>query len=259
MLHGIPYDSDAGRAIAGALTAILCGHAYKVSAEMAAAKGPFDGFAKNREPMLRVMGMHRDAAYAIDRDHCPEALFRAACADWDDAVDARPRARLPQRAGDRARADRHHRPPDGLRHDRHRARLLAGEVQEARGRRLLQDRQPVGARGAPPPRLRAEPRCRRSSPTSPARTRCSRAPHVNRATLKQKGLTDDDLAKIEAALPGVFDLELAFGPWVLGDEAYDRLGVGRGAARAPRLLAPQAPRLHRRPRSRRRTRRSSAG
>src|SRR6478672_6854088 len=68
MLQGIPYDSDKGRAVAGALTAIMCGHAYKVSAEMAATKGPFAGFAKNREPMLRVMGMHRDAAYAINRD-----------------------------------------------------------------------------------------------------------------------------------------------------------------------------------------------
>ena len=86
MLQGIPYDSDQGRAVAGALTAILCGHAYKVSAEMAASKGPFAGFAKNREPMLRVMGMHRDAAYAINRDCCPENLWRAAAQDWDDAV-----------------------------------------------------------------------------------------------------------------------------------------------------------------------------
>ncbi len=67
----------------------------------------------------------------------------------------RPRARLPQRAGDRPGADRHDRAPDGLRHHRHRARLLAGEVQEARRGRLLQDRQPVRARGAPPPGLRA--------------------------------------------------------------------------------------------------------
>src|SRR4029453_19273847 len=46
MLQGIPYDSDEGRAVAGALTAILCGHAYKVSAEMAASKGSFAGFGK---------------------------------------------------------------------------------------------------------------------------------------------------------------------------------------------------------------------
>ena len=71
MLLGVPYDSRRGRAIAAALTAIMCGHAYKTSAEMAGAKGPFAGFAKNREPMLRVMRMHRDAAYAIHREHVP--------------------------------------------------------------------------------------------------------------------------------------------------------------------------------------------
>jgi ribonucleoside-diphosphate reductase alpha chain len=53
MLLGLPYDSDEGRAVAAALTAILTGHAYRVSAEMAASKGPFAGYAmKNREPML---------------------------------------------------------------------------------------------------------------------------------------------------------------------------------------------------------------
>lgn len=86
MILGIPYDSDEGRAWASALTAILSGHAYRVSAEMAASKGPFPGFLKNREPMLKVMKMHKDEAYQIDRDLCPETLWRAACADWDDAV-----------------------------------------------------------------------------------------------------------------------------------------------------------------------------
>ncbi len=95
MSLGVPYDSREGRAIAAALTAIMCGHAYTTSAEMAGAKGPFAGFAKNREPMLRVMRMHRDAAYDIDRDACrlpgesltvPGDLYRAACDDWDEAV-----------------------------------------------------------------------------------------------------------------------------------------------------------------------------
>src|SRR5258705_13065147 len=64
----------------------MCGHAYRVWGKMAGTKGPFPGFSKNREPMLRVMRMHRDAAYAIDRDKCPEFLWRAACDDWDLAV-----------------------------------------------------------------------------------------------------------------------------------------------------------------------------
>src|SRR6187399_1302989 len=86
MLQGIPYDSDKGRSIAGALTAILCGHAYVTSSKMASSKGSFEGFAKNREPMLRVMRLHQDAAYAINRDVCPEPLWRAACEDWDETV-----------------------------------------------------------------------------------------------------------------------------------------------------------------------------
>ena len=86
MAQGVPYDSDEGRGIAAAITGIMCGHAYRTSAEIAASKGAFVGFAKNREPMLRVMGMHRDAAYQINRDQCPPALYRAACEDWDRAV-----------------------------------------------------------------------------------------------------------------------------------------------------------------------------
>ena len=70
---GVPYDSDEGRAIAAALTAIMCGARLPRRApRWPASKGPFAGFAKNREPMLRVMRMHRDAAYAIDRDAVPD-------------------------------------------------------------------------------------------------------------------------------------------------------------------------------------------
>ena len=53
MQIGLSYDSDEGRAVAAALTAIMCGHAYKTSAEIAASKGSFAGFGKNREPMLQ--------------------------------------------------------------------------------------------------------------------------------------------------------------------------------------------------------------
>ena len=87
MVSGVPYDSDKGRAIAGALTAIMTGHAYCVSAEMSAVKGPFEGFKNNREPMLRVMRKHRDAAYKIDVRHCPADLLKAARDDWDRAVE----------------------------------------------------------------------------------------------------------------------------------------------------------------------------
>jgi ribonucleoside-diphosphate reductase alpha chain len=63
MQMGIPYDSTRAARSRPRITAIMCGQAYATSAAMAGTKGPFNGFAKNREPMLRVMGMHRDAAY----------------------------------------------------------------------------------------------------------------------------------------------------------------------------------------------------
>ena len=87
MCKGIPYDSPEAIAITGALTAIMTGTAYATSAEMAARKGSFNGFAKNRQPMLSVMRMHRDAAYEINPDLCPEKLLKAAQEDWEKAVE----------------------------------------------------------------------------------------------------------------------------------------------------------------------------
>lgn len=87
MVSGIPYDSDKGRSIAGALTAIMTGHAYKTSAEMAAVKGAFPGYEVNKDPCLKVMRKHRDAAYQIDVKFCPSDLLRAAREDWDSTVD----------------------------------------------------------------------------------------------------------------------------------------------------------------------------
>ena len=63
MSSGIPYDSEAGRALCASLSAIMTGVAYATSAEMAAELGPFPRFAENREPMLRVMRNHRRAAH----------------------------------------------------------------------------------------------------------------------------------------------------------------------------------------------------
>src|SRR5205823_3773026 len=68
MALGLPYDSDAGRAWAAAITALMTGHAYEVSARTAARMGPFAGFSENREHMLRVLDMHRQAAANIDEE-----------------------------------------------------------------------------------------------------------------------------------------------------------------------------------------------
>ena len=99
MIMGIPYDSEEARGIAGAITAILTGIAYKTSAEMAGVLGAFPRYEENRESMLRVMRNHRLAAYDADEyegleikpqglkaQYCPDYLLTAATKAWDEAV-----------------------------------------------------------------------------------------------------------------------------------------------------------------------------
>jgi ribonucleoside-diphosphate reductase alpha chain len=86
MSIGLPYDSDEGRAWAGALTALMTGHAYRTSAELAKVKGAHNGYAKNAQPMLRVIGKHRAAVDDIDPRPVPADLMEAARSAWDDAL-----------------------------------------------------------------------------------------------------------------------------------------------------------------------------
>jgi ribonucleotide reductase alpha subunit len=87
MAHGLPYDSDAGRAWAGAITALLTGHAYATSARTAARMGPFAGYTDNRDAMLGVLRMHRDEVAKIDEELVPTAVLSAAQEAWDTAVE----------------------------------------------------------------------------------------------------------------------------------------------------------------------------
>ena len=100
MISGIPYDSEEARAIAGSVSAVMTGTAYKTSAEMASFLGAFDKYEENKEDMLRVMRNHRAAAYdateayegleikpiGINAKFCPAPLLQAATKAWDDAV-----------------------------------------------------------------------------------------------------------------------------------------------------------------------------
>jgi ribonucleoside-diphosphate reductase alpha chain len=180
--------------------------------------------------MLRVMRMHRDAAYAINRDKCPEALWRAAAEDWDHAVTL---------------GEQH-----GYRNAQATVLAPTGTIG------LLMDCDTTGiepdfslvkfkklagggyfkiVNQSVPEALRrlgyAEHEVQEIVAYVSGTNTLLAAPHVNRASLKQRGLTDGDLGKVEAAIPGVFDLDLAFSPWILGDEAYDRLGVGTERSR----------------------------
>ena len=236
MSLGVPYDSVQGRAIAAALTAIMCGRAYRTSAELASAKGPFAGFAKNREPMLRVMRMHRDAAYAIDREasRLPGEdtaatvsagdLYRAACMDWDEAV------QLGEMFGYRNAQATVLAPTGtiGLLMDCDTTGIepdfaLVKFKKLAGGGyfKIVNQTVPHALRHLGYSEREVEEIVAYVSGTNTLIA----SPHVNRRTLKEKGLMDVDLAKIESALAGVFDLEGAFATWVLGEDAYERLGA----------------------------------
>ena len=232
MVMGLPYDSAEGTAICGAITAVMCGEAYKASARMAKDKGPFPGFEKNREPMLDVMGMHRDAAYAIDDAHVPAYLAEAARTTWDDAVKL------------------------GKRHGYRNAQATVLAPTGTIG--LLMDCDTTGvepdfalvkfkklAGGGYFKIVNA------SVPKALARLGYSKkqrhdivayivgtfklegTPNINADTLREKGFSDKDLERVEDALPGAFDLSFAVNPWILGDETMERLGFSADQFKAP--------------------------
>ncbi|HEY5439548.1 MAG TPA: vitamin B12-dependent ribonucleotide reductase, partial [Acidimicrobiales bacterium] len=87
MASGLAYDSDEGRAWAGAITALMTGHAYAVSARTAGRMGPHEGYEENAAPMLDVLRMHRDASYQIDGSKAPADILEAAQHAWEEAVD----------------------------------------------------------------------------------------------------------------------------------------------------------------------------
>ena len=87
MTLGLPYDSDGGRAVAAAVTALMTGEAYRTSTRLAARMGPFEGFADNRDHMLGVLDLHRDAVAGIDEELAPGRILEAARAAWDDTCE----------------------------------------------------------------------------------------------------------------------------------------------------------------------------
>jgi ribonucleoside-diphosphate reductase alpha chain len=87
MASGLPYDSDAGRGYAAAITALMTGEAYAMSARIAAHSGAFAGFEKNRAPFLRVLRKHADAASQIDLRFAPDEVVEAAKQAWAEAIE----------------------------------------------------------------------------------------------------------------------------------------------------------------------------
>ncbi len=240
MSSGIPYDSEAGRAICGSLSAIMTGVSYATSAEMAAELGPFPRYEENREHMLRVMRNHRRAAYGERSGYeqmttPPVPLDHKANPDQNLAAHAR-------QAWDRALAL-------GEAHGYRNAQASVVAPTGTIG--LVMDCDTTGiepdfalvkfkklAGGgyfkiinrAVPEALRvlgySEAQIAEIEAYAVGHGSLGQAPAVNHTTLKAKGFSDEAIAKVEKALPVAFDIKFAFNKWTLGvDFMRDTLGV----------------------------------
>jgi ribonucleoside-diphosphate reductase alpha chain len=237
MSSGIGYDSDAARGICGALTAIMTGVSYATSAEMAKELGPFPGYGKNREHMLRVIRNHRRAAYGENTGYerlatPPVPLDHGALAD--NAVNFSGLAEHAKRAWDQALAL-------GEAHGYRNAQVSVIAPTGTIG--LVMDCDTTGIEpdfalvkfkklaGGGYWKIinRAVPEALRVLGYSVAdiaeieayavgHGSLGQAPGINHTTLKAKGFTPDAIAKIEKALPTAFDIKFAFNKWTLGEE-----------------------------------------
>jgi ribonucleoside-diphosphate reductase alpha chain len=230
MLKGIPYDSDEGRAWAASITAIMCGHAYAVSAEEAGVLGAFSGFAENRDAMLKVMNKHRDAAYKIDQSKVPPMLAQAARQDWDVAV----------QLGERY----------GYRNSQVTVLAPTGTIG------LLMDCDTTGVEpdfalvkfkklagggyfkivnNSVPQALKnlgyGENQIKEIIDYLLGVMHLSGTPHVNREVLLSRGMTEAEITKIEKTLPGTFELSSAFSAFSMGEAMLKRLGVPEGESK----------------------------
>jgi ribonucleoside-diphosphate reductase alpha chain len=240
MRMGIAYDSDLGRAIAGAMTAILTGDAYATSAEMASVVGAFPKYPENTDSMLRVIKNHRRAAHGaeqfeydnlghtvvgIDQNVCPPEMLAMAHDAWDKALTL------------------------GQEHGYRNAQTTVLAPTGTIG--LLMDCDTTGVE--PDFSLVKFKKLAgggyfkiANQSITPALTKLGysddevasiidyvvgtmtleTSPHINTRTLLARGFSKADIAKIESTLPGVFELGFAFNQWTLGEETMQRLGFG---------------------------------
>ena len=239
MTMGLPYDSEEGRTISAALTAIMTGESYAVSAEMARELGPFPGYAENREHMLRVIRNHRRAAWnapasdyellsvlpvAINPEFCPDDLLKAARHAWDRALllgaehgfrNAQTTLLAPTGTiGLLMDCDTTGVEPDfALVKFK---KLAGGGYFKIANQSVAPALENLGY-----PKAQIDDIMRYVLGT----LTLDGAPHINRESLAAKGLNAEDIAKVEKALPGVFELPFAFNVWTLGEDALGRLGL----------------------------------
>ncbi len=230
MRQGIPYDSPEAVAICGALTAIMHGEAYATSAEMARDLGPFPGFARNREPMLRVIRNHRRAAYnaapavyegltikplGVDPSHCPGDLVQAARETWDRALtlgeahgyrNAQVTVLAPTGTiGLVMDCDTTGIEPDF-------ALVKFKKLAGGGYFKIINQSIPIALRTLGYTADRIDD----IVAYCVGRKTLRGAPFINPDSLRAKGFDEAGLARVEAALEGAFDLSFAFNSWTLG-------------------------------------------
>ncbi len=248
MSSGIPYDSEAGRAICGALSAIMTGVSYATSAEMAAELGPFPRFSENREHMLRVMRNHRRAAYGertgyeqmstppVPLDHKAnpdQKLAEHAKKAWDRAL------KLGEAHGYRNAQASVVAPTGtiGLVMDCDTTgiepdfalvkfkKLAGGGYFKIINRAVPEALRVLGYRESDIAEIVAY---------AVGHGSLGQAPAINNTSLKAKGFSEEAIAKVEKALPTAFDIKFAFNKWTLGaDFLRDELGVDAEDLAAP--------------------------
>jgi len=236
MVMGIPYDSEEARGIAGAITAIMTGVAYKTSAEMASILGPFARFEENREDMLRVMRNHRLAAYDADEyeglsikpqgikaQYCPDYLLKAATKAWDEAV------QLGEKYGYRNAQTTVIAPTGtiGLVMDCDttgvepdfalvKFKKLAGGGYF----KIINQSVPTALKnlGYSQKEIDAIIKYAVGAGTFAG------APHINHQTLSEKGFIAEEIKKLDAAVASAFEIGFVFNVYTLGEECLQRLG-----------------------------------
>ena len=132
MALGAPYDSDRGRAVAGAITALMGGASYRMSTRVAKRVGPFAGYDDDRVNVQSVLAAHRDALETVDTRPGTRGSFRRSERSLERRLHQRRDRWGQKRPGDRSSADGNDQFPHGLRHHRHRARSWLGQDEEAR-------------------------------------------------------------------------------------------------------------------------------
>ena len=237
MVSGIPYDSDKARGIAGAISAIMTGIAYKTSAELAEHLGPFARYEENKNHMLRVMRNHRAAAYdateayegieikpqGINAKDCPDYLLKAATKAWDDAV------RLGEKFGYRNAQTTVIAPTGtiglvmdcdttGVEPDF--ALVKFKKLSGGGYFKIINQSVPQALRNL----KYSETEIEEIVNYAKGHATLKNAPHINFESLAEKGFTAVDLQKVEAALPSAFEIGFVFNAFNLGEACLQRLG-----------------------------------